>query len=259
MDRTSLSFALLLSGLLPIAAIAAPAAGQRERMLNFDTYHTALLQSSGHPNELHRWHGLWAYDSGRFGEAIVQFRRAARYADKYSQHFLSMMYWHGEGTAPDRVEAYLWADLAAERGDNPDLLEIRERIWASLSTEQQTQVAERGEDYAARYGDKAALPRINSHIRHFARNQTGSRVGAQTARLEVGLGRPDIWAGGGGSSVSTQAMIGIQTGEFYGAHRTRPDAYWKDQGLLLRTLTGQVEVGDVDKVEGKPPAPSEAD
>ncbi|RDZ26443.1 sel1 repeat family protein [Lysobacter silvisoli] len=259
MDRPLPCLPLLLAILLPLTALAAPATEQRERALNFDTYHAAVLQSAGHPNELHRWHGVWAYDNGRYDEAIVQFRRAARYADKYSQHFLSMMYWYGEGAAPDRVEAYLWADLAAERGDNADLLEIREKIWASLSAEQQLQVAERGEDYATRYGDKAALPRINSHIRHFARSQTGSRVGAQTARLDIGLGRPDIWAGGGGSAVSTQAMKGVQTGEFYGAHRTRPDAYWKDQGLLLRTLTGQVEVGDVDKVEGKTPAPSEAD
>lgn len=240
---------LLLSCLLPLAASAAPLAQQRERATNLDIYQSAILQSAGHPNELHRWHGIWAYDNGRHGEAIKQFQHAARYADKYSQHFLSMMHWYGEGTPRDPVLAYVWADLAAERGDNPELLAMREKIWESLTPEQQVQVAVQGEAHYARYGDATTLPRINSHIRHFARSQTGSRVGAQTARLDVGLGKPDIWAGGGGSAVSTQALRGVSPGEFYGPHRTRTDAYWKDQGLLLRTLTGQVEVGEVKKVE----------
>ena len=240
---------LLLSGLLPQAASAAPVAQERERATNLSIYQSALLQSAGHPNELHRWHGIWAYDNGRYDEAVKQFQHAARYADKYSQHFLSMMHWYGEGTVPDRVLAYVWADLAAERGDNPELLAMREKIWESLTPEQQVQVAIQGETYYARYGDAATLPRINSHIRHFARSQTGSRVGAQTARLDVGLGRPDIWAAGGSHSLSTQAMRGIEQREFYGNHRTRTDAYWKDQGLMLRTLTGEVEVGEVEKVE----------
>ncbi|UHQ23259.1 SEL1-like repeat protein [Lysobacter sp. 5GHs7-4] len=240
---------LLLCLLLPLAAWAAPAAQQRERATNLDIYQSAILQSAGHPNELHRWHGIWAYDNGRYAEAIKQFQHASRYADKYSQHFLSMMHWYGEGTDRNPVLAYIWADLAAERGDNAELLAMREKIWESLTPEQQVQVAVQGEGYFARYGDATTLPRINSHIRHFARSQTGSRVGAQTARLDVGLGRPDIWAAGGGSAVSVQAMRGIAQGEFYGDHRTRTDAYWKDQGLLLRTLTGQVEVGEVKKVE----------
>ncbi|SFL06738.1 sel1 repeat family protein [Lysobacter sp. cf310] len=249
MNTRSLPLLCCLLSLAASAASAAPVAQQRERATNLDIYQAAILQSAGHPNELHRWHGIWAYDNGRYAEAIKQFRHAARYADKYSQHFLSMMYWFGEGAPADRVLAYVWADLAAERGDNPELLAMREKIWESLTPEQQVAVAVQGEGYYARYGDATALPRINSHIRHFARNQTGSRVGAQSARLEVSLGRPDIWAGGGGSAVSTQAMRGVSPGEFYGPHRTRTDAYWKDQGLLLRTLTGQVEVGEVKKVE----------
>ena len=98
------------------------------------TYETALLEASGHPNELNRWHGLWAYQNGRVDEAREHFERAAMYGDKLSQHALTLMYWNGdEGVARDPVVAYVWADLAAERGNSQDLLRLRERIWRELT------------------------------------------------------------------------------------------------------------------------------
>ena len=57
--------------------------------------------------------------------------RGVRYADKYSQHYLSLMSWHGVGVPVDRVQAYIWSDLAAERGSKR-LLAIREKMWARL-------------------------------------------------------------------------------------------------------------------------------
>jgi TPR repeat protein len=39
------------------------------------------------------------------------------------------MYWNGDdGIARDPALAYVWADLAAERGNSHDLLHLRENI-----------------------------------------------------------------------------------------------------------------------------------
>jgi TPR repeat protein len=81
---------------------------------------------------------------------------AARYGDKYSQHRLSLIYWHGVGAAKDRVEAYVWADLAAERG-YPSLLAIREKMWNALTLQEREAVPDRGKRRFAKYGDAAAM------------------------------------------------------------------------------------------------------
>ncbi len=56
---------------------AGPAMAAEERAINLDVYQTALLQASGHPNELNRWHGIWNYDNGRHDDARKFFERAA--------------------------------------------------------------------------------------------------------------------------------------------------------------------------------------
>ena len=75
---------------LPALAHQEPVPTGTERAINYDTYTGALLAASGHPNELSRWHGIWAYDNGRFDEARRHFERAAGFGDKLSQHFLTL-------------------------------------------------------------------------------------------------------------------------------------------------------------------------
>ena len=115
---------------LVLAFPALPVLADDDRAINVETYRAAVLQASGHPNELSRWHGMWTFDNGRADEAIGHFQRAAGYGDKLSQHFLTLMYWNGEGIDRDPVLAYVWADLAAERGNSDMLIRIREKIWS---------------------------------------------------------------------------------------------------------------------------------
>jgi hypothetical protein len=230
---------------------AGTAMAAEERAINLDAYQSALLQASGHPNELNRWHGIWNYDNGRQDEALKYFLRAAAYGDKLSQHFLALMYWNGDGVDRDPVQAYVWADLAAERGNSPDLIRVREHIWHELTPTQQAQSVEMGQGYYERYGDQVAQRRTNTEIRRFARTQTGSRVGLLTSRLEVNAGRPDLWAGGGRSSYGPLQATGT---EFYADSRTRPTEYWQAEDLSLGALmkrigAGEVKVGDVDVVK----------
>lgn len=252
-----LSLALALT--LPAHAMDGPTKEMpvaEPRAVNFDTYHTAVLQASGHPNELSRWHGIWSFDNGRTDEALKHFERAASYGDKLSQHLLTLMYLNGEGVQRDPALAYVWADLAAERGNTRDLLEIRERIWEGLDEQEQRRALEIGPQYYAKYGDAVTQKRNNAEMRRFMRTQTGSRVGLLTSRLDVQMGRPDLWASGANSSFGPVKSTG---GEYYAANRTRPTAYWEAEDLSVRNLlkqigAGKVNVGEVKKVPDAPAA-----
>lgn len=90
-----------------------------------------LLLAPGHPNERFRFAGAKGAAAGHWEYAFANFHRAARYADKYSQHRISMLYWNGCGVDRDPSAAYAWADLAAERL-YPDFVVLRERIWNAL-------------------------------------------------------------------------------------------------------------------------------
>lgn len=206
-----------------------------------------LPSARGRPNEEWRLNGLKAYLSGHYKEAIEGFERAASFADKHSQHYLSLIYWHGQGVAPDRVRAYIWSDLAAERGSRT-LLAIREKMWAQLTPEQQQQAVAQGGEFYARYGDDAAKPRAEQEIRRFAHGMTGSRVGYRNQKIEVQNRGPMNGSFGNatpGMLASSVAVNGSTTGDkLYADDRVTMAAYWSTQDRELeRTKPGHVEVG----------------
>lgn len=204
-----------------------------------------LKSAEGHPNEEWRLRGLKSYLSGHYDEAIVKFERAASFADKHSQHYLSLIYWHGQGVPLDRVRAYIWSDLAAERGSRK-LLAIREKMWAELTPQQQQQAVAEGGEYYANYGDEVARPRAEAEIRRFATRMTGSRVGFQNQKMDVVNGGPINGSFGNatpGMLAASVMVVGSTPGEkLYAADRTRVDAYWIAQDRELDS-TGHVEVG----------------
>jgi TPR repeat protein len=113
-------------------------------------------RSDGYYNEYYRYKAAREASKGEWAHAALLFEIAARYGDKYSQHRLSLLHWHGVGVAKNRIGAYVWADLAAERG-YPTLLAIREKMWEALTDEEREAVPKRGKRMYAKYGDKAAL------------------------------------------------------------------------------------------------------
>ena len=64
---------------LALALVLPAARAGEQHTITLDDYETALLEASGHPNELNRWHGLWEYQNGRVDEAREHFERAAMY------------------------------------------------------------------------------------------------------------------------------------------------------------------------------------
>lgn len=167
------------------------------------------LARYGHPNEMWRYRGLRALKLERPKLAAEYFSHAGRYADKFSQHALSLLYWHGVGVERDRARAYVWADLAAERGYR-DLLLLREKMWLEMSAAQRTQALQLGGEMYLEYGDPTAKPRMEWAMRRALASATGSRVGATTDRI--------VFAGG---EVSAR--------DFYATERWRADTYWREQ------------------------------
>jgi len=206
----------------------------------------------GRPNEEARLAGLKSYKMGRYQQAADQFERAAYYADKYLQHYLSLMHWYGVGVSADPAEAYVWSDLAAERGSRRLLL-IREKMWSQLTPEQQAQARSRGEAMYARYGDDVAKPRAENIMRHFARNMTGSRVGYRNQKLETGgppIDRamaPEIGSSMGAYMTSVSGSPDELYGKEGGLAMLR--TYWQEQDRLIEK-TGTVEVGPLKPARG---------
>ena len=204
----------------------------------------AVMAAKGKPSELERLLGLKSHKRGSYAAAADHFRKAAQYADKYSQHYLSLMYWHGAGVPVDRAQAYIWADLAAERGSRKLLL-IREKMWSQMTGEEQRRAQAEGLDYYARYGDESAKPRAERLMRSFARDMTGSRVGYRNQMMEIagapvnGSFIPDIGANAGAymvaDAVAPEQLYGTTGGLAF-------DGYWNEQDELLDGV-GTVEVG----------------
>jgi hypothetical protein len=169
----------------------------------------------GHPNEMWRYRALRALKFEQPARALEDFRRAARYGDKFSQHALSLMHWHGVGTAVDRAHAYVWADLAAERGYR-DLLLVRERMWQEMDAAQRARALLLGEEMYAQHGDAVAKPRMEWAMRRALASATGSRVGATTDRIEI-------------LEYGATAGLGLSARDFYERERWRAETYWREQ------------------------------
>jgi hypothetical protein len=196
--------------------------------------------TNSHPNERNRLAALEAYAQGRDERARELFRRAARFADKYSQQRLAIMHWYGQGGGADPVMAYVWADLAAERG-YPGLLAMREEIWAKLSPEQQRQAVSKGQTYYGEFGDAVAKPRLEKVLFQRSRQVTGSRTGWVGALSVIA---PDRGAGALGNALGG----GRSLADYYAEYRWDPKMYWKLEDALFGG--GEVEVGPLQKDDG---------
>lgn len=205
----------------------------------------------GHPNEFWRFHGLRQHLSGRDGEAARHFERAAGYADKLSQHYLSLMYWHGQGVPQDRVQAYIWSDLAAERG-HQNLLRIRERMWLGLTDAQREEVLQRGERMHAKYADAYTKRRAEREIFRKSRQMTGSKAGFDGQMLGMTLGAPIQGTFGNSTPAmhaANEAVNGGASGaDMYADKRVDPRHYWQAQDAEVgRLARASVKVGPIEQ------------
>jgi hypothetical protein len=242
---------MLLSALCApaLAQPIAPQAGEAAVAIETDAealsrFDMLLARSTYHLNERHRVYAQKAAAGGRWSEAAQSFRKAARYADKYSQHRLSLLYWHGVGVREDRVEAYLWADIAAERG-YPQFLAIRERMWRALTPEQQTDVARRGPALYAEFGDPVAKRRFEIALGRSRTEVTGSRTGS--------VGFVEVTSGDRLRGVLPDPEVEAVLAQLHSPERTDPERYWAQEDRVWKSAT--VRVGEIEAVD-KPAEPA---
>jgi len=193
-------------------------------------HHDAFI--GAHPDLYWRRQGIRDYVRGRYGEAITDFRRAARYADKTSQAMIAQMLWNGDGVKADHVMAYVWADLAAERG-YPDFIATREKFWRALNADERRAAVAAGQTILDEYGDSVAKKREETAL-HLARlNVTGSRTG-HVGTLVIGQPLPD-------------GRIDYTDGALYYADKYwKPEQYWQWQDRVwTQPPEGKVEVGPI--------------
>lgn len=219
------------------AAVASPTDKQHWSDLD-----SILRNSVGHPNETWRLHGADAASRGAWKEASGYFRRAARYADKYSQHRLSLMYWHGVGVPLDRALGYAWADLAAERM-YPQFVLLREKMWAQMDGAERKAAIEQGQAIYDEFGDAVAKKRFADAMAQAKRQITGSRTGFVGTLVVQAPGPGGSLSGGPGSA---------KVSEIYAQSRWDVDDYWKIEDVLWKD--GSVDVGPLERVGGAPPS-----
>lgn len=232
---------LLAVGLLALAAHAQPGAFSGDlvpqvRELTFAQLDRAeAMARYGHPNEMWRYRALRALKLGQATRAQGYFRFAARYGDKFSQHALSLMHWHGVGVTADRAQAYAWSDLAAERGYR-DLVLVREKMWMELDAAARAKALLLGEGIYAEYGDAVAKPRQAKAMRRALASATGSRLGFAKDRLQ--------FLEGYGEEISPR--------DFYAEKRWDERTYWREQD---RQWKAQVIVLPLEQLPERPEAP----
>jgi len=190
-----------------------------------------------HPDLDWRYHGIENYKSGHYAWALIDFHRAARFADKTSQAIMAQMYWNGDGVTADRVIAYVWADLAAERG-YPDFIATREKFWSQLSDGERQAAIQAGPRLFSEYGDAVAKKREENELRRALIGVTGSHtthVGASMSSKRLVNGR---WIDSDGAS-------------YWGEKYWTPEKYWRWQDRVwTQPPEGKVEVGPIQTPPG---------
>jgi hypothetical protein len=241
MIRSLLPCTALLSATMLLTARAADAPP--------DPVDDPMLITAGflghHQDMKFRLEGLAAYQAKRFEDAMGYFRRASFFADKPSQGMVAEMYWNGEGVPRDPVQAYIWMDLAAERG-YVGFLGLRERYWQALTEAERARAVEEGQAVFARFGDAAAKPRYAHQLRIGRREMTGSRTGFNRG-VSIEIPGPS----------GSQSIPGTK---FYDERYWDAKKYWAWQdGVWKKLRIGRVTIGEIETVSRIPQTAPEID
>ncbi|MNV17523.1 hypothetical protein D3C71_1083130 [compost metagenome] len=213
---------LLLPLCLPVIAAETPPQ-EDQTLLN-----AGFLDS--HPDMMYRQWGVNALHRGEVDKAMENFRFSARYADKPAQGYLGEMYWFGVERPADKVMAFAWMDVAAERG-YPLFVELRDQYWAALPLELHEAARAQARLLAAEYGDAVAKPRIAAVLTQGRRAMTGSRTGSMSNNVDI-----TYFEGGMSRTIKADRM--------YDPKYWDPKLYqkWQDE-TWMKIRRGTVEVG----------------
>lgn len=118
------------------------------------------------------------YQAQDYRKAYKTYFKLAKIGDHYSQGQISTMYANGEGKRLDLAEAYAWAVLAAEGGDE-GAVNKRDELLDQVSDKARARKA--AEKLKKKYGkaalEKKAQKRDNMKAAHEMGGCTGRRLG----------------------------------------------------------------------------------
>lgn len=205
-----------------------------------------------------------AYARGDYPAAMKQYLALAKEGDTFAQYRVSYMYLEGQGLAPDLVESYAWAAVAARQGQM-ELLRYRDTVGSLVPESQRRKAARTAEYYARKWGQDEADYEYGRTVRNEMRRCTGSRIGARCEDVEA-MDMPQFWAiqsasseGGGGTAKASGAT---PTSVVHGTGTPRNVAYYQQLRDSLRLMNsaigenaGRVEVHEMEMPEDSSDAP----
>ncbi|NII10714.1 sel1 repeat family protein [Oleiagrimonas sp. C23AA] len=231
---TRLGGALLLFGLaMHQAAAHTGHAGNVPDAVLQQARHT---NTWGHPDLAGQYAAIDKLSFHDYRGALRDFRRSARYADKFSQLCLGLMYLKGQGVKADPATAWAWLALSAERG-YPQFVHTRDRVWRALHAKQRRRAQAVLANLQPIYADAVAKPRLASELRMHRSEIAGSLLGASGQNIHC------VMPLGSGRAMQNCGPIYQRwywTPKQYFAHR---DARW----------SGTVSVGALQDVTATPP------
>ena len=209
------------------------------------------------------------YDQREYRKALASYMVLARKGDPFSQYRISYMHLQGEGVKVDYSEAFAWAVLAAESGDEK-LGSYFEEVKRLVPDDQQDEAQSLAEDYMYRWGRMALAIEARRKADKQLRNCTGSRLGTRCDEVYA-LEMPKFWkispgdgsgADGGGaapsgsvSGMATGAGGEVRDAEHYAEVREARDQL--DQ--YISNKAGTVELGELKVIEPNDSAPAETE
>lgn len=101
-----------------------------------------------------------AYQNHQFETAYSEFRRLAELGDTPSQRNLAAMYARGEHVEKDLIEAWAWAKLASEQGDEESLGLFKALDKSLKTSERRAQATARAEALLATFGKQVLAERL---------------------------------------------------------------------------------------------------
>lgn len=128
------------------------------------------------------------YDNGDYKKAYKGYLKIAKIGDQYSQYWIAHMYADGKGRKIDLVDAYAWAALAAEGGDEKLLVYSSDLLDRIDNKDQARKAAKK---LLKKHGEQA----LEDRAKYIAKRGNGRRSGActgsrLTCQRTVGYGPP---------------------------------------------------------------------
>jgi hypothetical protein len=277
----ALAFAAALALLMPLVVSASPASGggtaesispspATDPALNRVLRAMNNASTWGHPDQYGEYTGMRLYSEGRYKDAIEYFKYGARYADKFSQLAIGLMYANGRGVKQSPVTACAWLALAAQT-KAPGFVATRNRVCKALTPAQHEEAVAVLNKLLPVYGDKAAMRNMAGALNLGKMQTTGSRLGfdsgiwntppTEFSMTDGGAPYPDGKCAGPTLIAASEVPVsGCGSTNFWVAARWDPKLYFamrREHWLGIVTVGAAKQSGSSASAAKSKPAPAD--